>query len=228
MKKTLQFSISTFLIIGILIGSGFILKPSIVNDYQVWVVIMAITAMLSSQPPISKRDLFNPKDKYSMLGILLMGILVHNIAITQWALKPKQNDSLITFQIMGFLMIWGGLIFRIYAIHELSVNFNNTVDIPAERKLNQVGIYSLIRHPSYTGAITSMIGTVIWLESWNFLILCVGLISIAYWHRIRQEERILTDYFGETYKEYCKKTGSLFPKIGLKLFIIKKVPKKMT
>lgn len=222
MKTTLQFSISTFLTIGILIGSGFYFNPSIVNDYQVWVVILAITAMLSSQPPISKRDLLNPKDKYSMLGILVMGIIVHNIAIIHWALQPIENHSLTIFQIMGFLMIWGGLIFRIYAIHELSVNFNNTVNIPAERKLNQAGIYSLIRHPSYTGAITSMIGTLIWLESWNFLGLCVGLISIAYWHRIRQEERILTDYFGETYKEYCKKTGSLFPKIGLKLFYNKK------
>ncbi len=216
MKKKIQSSISIILTIGILIGSGFIVNPSIVNDIQIWGVILALVVLFSTQPPMSKSDLLNPDDKYSMLGILGMAIIIHNLAVVEWALKTTHKFSISTSSIVGFGMIWGGMALRIYAIKKLAYYFSNITEIKEGHQIVDVGIYGKIRHPSYTGAICTMIGTLIWLEAWNVFVICLGLITLTYWHRITQEEKLLTKHFGEKYIQYCKKTGLLFPKMSLK------------
>jgi protein-S-isoprenylcysteine O-methyltransferase Ste14 len=223
MKKKIQFSISTILTIGILIGSGFIVNPYIVDDIQILGVILSLIVMFSTQPPMSKSDMLNPDDKYSMLGILMMAIVVHNLAVIEWAMKTHHPFSFSIFTIVGFLMIWSGMALRIYAIKKLTFYFSNIAEIKEGHQIVDEGIYAKIRHPSYTGAIFTMIGTLIWLEAWNSFGICLGLISFAYWHRITQEEKILTNHFGEKYIEYRQKTGLLFPKIKFNLIFFKKV-----
>ena len=215
MKKTIQFTLSTICTVGILVGSGFIYTPSIIFDPEIWVVMLAIIVMLLTQPHINKADLLNPTDKYSMLGIFLMAIIVHNLAVMEWAMKTKYYFSLSFLKILGFIMIWGGIIFRIYAIKKLSIYFSNAAEIQKEHQLYDEGIYAKVRHPSYSGAISTIIGTLIWLESWSVFFICLLLITMAYWHRITQEEKLLTNHFKEKYIQYCQKTGCLLPKIKI-------------
>jgi protein-S-isoprenylcysteine O-methyltransferase Ste14 len=213
MKKKIQSLISIILTIGILIGSGFIVNPAIVNDIQIWGVILALFVMFSTQPPVRKSDLLNPNDKYSMMGILVMAIIVYNIAVIEWALKTSHPFSISISSIIGFGMIWGGMALRVYAIKKLAYYFSNITEIKEGHQIIDVGIYGKIRHPSYTGAICTMIGTLVWLEAWNSFAICLGLIAFAYWHRITQEEQLLTKHFGEKYIQYCQKTGLLLPNV---------------
>ena len=223
MKKTFQIAIATIFTVGIFTGSGIIFNPFIVFDFQIWVVISSLVFMLNSQPPMQKADLFNPDDKFSMLGILVMAVVVYNISTLEWAMKAHRNFSFDTASILSFMMIWSGLGFRIYAIKKLSIYFSNAAKIQAEHQLYEEGIYGKIRHPSYTGAISTMIGTLIWLETWNAFVVCLCLIFFAYWHRITQEEKLLTKHFGEKYVQYYQKTGYLLPKIGVAFKVKKKV-----
>lgn len=213
MKNILQFTISSICTISILFGLGFYLNPSIRFDFQIWVVIVATLVMFGTQPKLSKSDLLNPNDKYSMLGLSLMGVIVNNLSVIHYALNYHQEFSLTISEIVGFVMIWSGLGLRIYAIRKLNKYFSNTVTIQSEHQLYDQGIYGKIRHPSYTGAIICIIGTIIWLESWSSMMISLGLIFISYRHRITQEERILKLHFGKKYELYLLKTGSLIPKI---------------
>jgi protein-S-isoprenylcysteine O-methyltransferase Ste14 len=213
MKKKIQSFISIIFTIGILIGSGFIINPSAMYDTRIWVIILALFVMFSTQPPMKKSDLMNPDDQYSMLGILVMAIIVHNLAVIEWVLKSENQHGLDGYAIIGLLMIWGGIAFRVYAIKKLSYYFSNITEIKKEHQIINDGIYGKIRHPSYTGAICTMIGILIWLESWNSIGICLGLITLAYWHRITQEEKLLIKHFGKKYVQYRQKTGLLFPKI---------------
>ena len=213
MKKTFQLILSTIFTTGILLGSGFIYNPFIIFEVEIWVIVLAVMVMLITQPAVSKADLLNPTDKYSMLGILLMAIIVHNLAIIEFAMKTTHNFSVSFLKTISFIMIWGGIIFRVYAIKKLSIYFSNAAEIQREHELYDKGIYAKIRHPSYSGAICTIIGTLMWLESWNVFIVCLLLIAVAYWHRIAQEERLLTNHFKDKYLQYCQKTGYLLPKI---------------
>ncbi len=74
------------------------------------------------------------------------------------------------------------------------------------------GVFRIVRHPIYTGAILFYLGSTL---------ITLSIASAAFWLLItgfyificRYEERILTETFGNDYLEYKKKTGMLFPKL---------------
>lgn len=76
----------------------------------------------------------------------------------------------------------------------------------------RTGVFGIVRHPIYTGAILLILGfslTTLSIASALFWIPVVGFyIWIA-----RYEERILEEEFGEDYLNYKKKVGMLFPRI---------------
>ena len=74
------------------------------------------------------------------------------------------------------------------------------------------GVFRVIRHPIYTGAILFYLGAI--LITFSLLSAVFWLVIIlAYFLIARYEERILTKEFGEGYTAYKKRTGMLFPKI---------------
>lgn len=212
MQKSIQFSLTQIFIVGVLFSLGIFFNPAIICDFQLWVVISATILMFSSQPKLSKSDFNNPDDKFSMLFISIMAIIVTNLTTIEWALQTKENFKINFIKGVGFCMIWGGLAFRIYAIKMLSIYFSNASTIKSEHKLIDKGIYAIIRHPSYTGAILSIVGIIVWLESWKTLPISIILIGLAYGYRIIQEEAMLLKHFGEKYKKYRQNTGALLPK----------------
>jgi protein-S-isoprenylcysteine O-methyltransferase Ste14 len=78
--------------------------------------------------------------------------------------------------------------------------------------LLHTGVFRLVRHPIYLGAILFYLGATLItmsLVSGLFVLVIIGFyIFIA-----RYEERILAEAFGNDYLEYKKKTGMLFPRI---------------
>jgi len=74
------------------------------------------------------------------------------------------------------------------------------------------GVFRVIRHPIYTGALLFYLGAIcitLSIASAIFwLVILVFYILIA-----RYEERILTEAFGEEYTRYKKQTGMLFPRL---------------
>jgi protein-S-isoprenylcysteine O-methyltransferase Ste14 len=67
------------------------------------------------------------------------------------------------------------------------------------------GIYSKIRHPIYIFGTLSFLFVVLALQGWPALIIwmVVILIQVA---RVRREERVLAEAFGEEYTEYKART----------------------
>ena len=74
------------------------------------------------------------------------------------------------------------------------------------------GVFRIVRHPIYLGAILFYLGSIL---------ITLSLASAAFWLLIisfyivicKYEERILAQEFGNNYLEYKKKTGMLFPKL---------------
>lgn len=74
------------------------------------------------------------------------------------------------------------------------------------------GVYRIVRHPIYTGAILFYLGSTIItlsLASAGFIPVIIGF----YYAISKYEEGILTEAFGNDYLEYKKKTGMLFPRL---------------
>ena len=81
-----------------------------------------------------------------------------------------------------------------------------TVNIQEERgqKVIDTGIYSMVRHPMYTGFIFFITGVNVWLGTYLSLFLSLTFLAIALRSRIKIEEKTLLDDL-EGYEDYCKK-----------------------
>jgi len=79
-------------------------------------------------------------------------------------------------------------------------------------ELIDTGVFSVIRHPIYTGAILFYLGAILitlsLLSAVFWLVIVAVYILIAHY-----EEQILTEAFGDKYTAYKRKTGMLFPRI---------------
>jgi protein-S-isoprenylcysteine O-methyltransferase len=85
------------------------------------------------------------------------------------------------------------------------------VAILSDHRLLDTGLYSLVRHPSYLGAIVAFSGFGLALDNLVSLALVVVLTPCLYLYRIREEDAALLAAFGEPYRAYCARTKRLIP-----------------
>jgi len=67
------------------------------------------------------------------------------------------------------------------------------------------GLYSRIRHPIYFFSTLALLGIAICLRSWLFDFFFVVSVPLQLW-RIRLEEKVLRDKFGDAYLDYKQHT----------------------
>jgi protein-S-isoprenylcysteine O-methyltransferase Ste14 len=104
-------------------------------------------------------------------------------------------------------------IWLLYLSHrDLGRHWTATVGIREEHKLITTGIYKYIRHPMYAAHIVWAIAQILMLHNWiagySFFVTMLPF----YFYRSRKEEEMLMEEFGEEYKEYKKRAGSLIPR----------------
>ena len=75
----------------------------------------------------------------------------------------------------------------------------------------KTGFYRWVRHPMYAAFILWCVGSLLFFESFLFLIL-LALVPAAYFEA-KREENLLVEAFGEEYESYRSCTGMFFPKL---------------
>jgi protein-S-isoprenylcysteine O-methyltransferase len=122
-------------------------------------------------------------------------------------------NSSIMFPIMGVILIILGMVIRLSAISQLKKYFTVNVTIRNDHKLITIGLYKYIRHPAYSGGILSFIGCgLCYGNIISFIIIALPYFLLIL-NRIKYEEVVLIDKFGDDYLELMKKTKKLIPYI---------------
>jgi protein-S-isoprenylcysteine O-methyltransferase Ste14 len=75
------------------------------------------------------------------------------------------------------------------------------------------GPYRLVRHPSYAGLLLALVGVGIANGSALSVLVCILAPLPAVVWRIRVEEAALTSAFGDSYRDYSRRTHRLIPGI---------------
>jgi protein-S-isoprenylcysteine O-methyltransferase Ste14 len=107
-------------------------------------------------------------------------------------------------------LLWVGLAFRYYAMRVLGHYFTFQVDVHSGQTI-ETGPYRYIRHPSYTGALITVLGLGLALGNWAGLVALLACVGIGYTYRIHVEEAALVAALGEPYKQYMGRTQRLVP-----------------
>lgn len=113
--------------------------------------------------------------------------------------------------ITGFILTAMGFVIRFISVMALSKQFSTDVRIVKGHELITAGIFKYIRHPSYLGYLIIPFGIGIAFSNWIAMLLfsIPNIFAVAY--RIRVEEKVLTESFGQVYIEYKKRTKLLIP-----------------
>jgi len=112
---------------------------------------------------------------------------------------------------VGITLMLAGLAFRFYAMSVLGRSFTYDVAVEAGQTIVEAGPYRYIRHPSYTGALITLVGLGLALGNWASLLTILACMGIAYAYRITVEEAALVAVLGEPYKQYMRRTQRLVP-----------------
>jgi protein-S-isoprenylcysteine O-methyltransferase Ste14 len=130
---------------------------------------------------------------------------------------PAYTDRMNLWTIDGETTRWIGVALfaiggalRLWPVFVLGDRFSGLVAIQPGHRLVTTGVYSIIRHPSYLGLLTSALGWALAFRS-GAGVLIVLLLILPIIARIRAEERLLQTQFGLEYDAYRARTSHLIP-----------------
>jgi protein-S-isoprenylcysteine O-methyltransferase Ste14 len=112
---------------------------------------------------------------------------------------------------LGILILIVGGIIVITGRYQLKQFGSGVLNIEENHQLITSGIFRYIRHPIYSGALLGVFGFYLAYRSLIVLIAVSIIHFLIFKHRLLFEEGILTEEFGEEYKEYMKRTKRLIP-----------------
>lgn len=188
-------------------------RPDLVLHYKSVLLIIAAACLWLSQPAFStaetKRD--KDSDRFSIIVILIMSSLSVVAAVTEWAYLDHAEKNSLILTLTGAFLLAAGIGIRVWAIQTLGKHFTATVTLTDNHQLVRSGPYQWVRHPSYLGAFMAIVGCPLFLNAiWATGIAIIAMV-IAYYLRIGVEEKMLSSYFGEQYKDYSKQTKRIIP-----------------
>jgi protein-S-isoprenylcysteine O-methyltransferase Ste14 len=189
-------------------------RPELLLHYKAIIVLIGGLAMFLTQPAFSMEETLKNKttDRFSILIILFASGISVSSSLVEWAYFNNRS-SVLFFTAMGIFMIGAGLVLRISAILTLGKFFTATARVTKEHVLVKTGPYSIIRHPSYAGAIIVMTGVPVLLNNVVTFFSTILLLILAYDIRIKNEEKVLVSIFGDKYRQYTLCAKKIIPYI---------------
>ncbi len=171
--------------------------------------------MVSELALIRFRRASSPRDRQDAGSLVWLNIVIYSsvtFAVTGACLGigfiPRAG---LTLASIGLSLILLGLALRWWAIITLRQYFTVNVAIQTDQRIIRQGVYRFVRHPAYLGTLISFVGLGLALRNWLALMLLLVPITIAFIKRIKIEERVLSQAFGNAYREYCRSTWRLIP-----------------
>jgi protein-S-isoprenylcysteine O-methyltransferase Ste14 len=147
-----------------------------------------------------------------LLGLLLVPLatppvsaLGERFGVLPWLAHPVVEWA-------GVALAGLGLAVRIAAMARLGSRFSPLVTVQRDHRLETTGLYGVVRHPGYLGALLACAGSALTFgsaASWPLVVAFAALV----WRRVTREERLLAQHFGDDYQAYRARTGALWPRL---------------
>ena len=177
-------------------------------------VEMVIRAPLNKKRKLEKMSerRVTSQEKW-LLFLLLIGMFILPIlyAATDWL--DFANYTLPTWAGWLGVVLIAAAVFVFWRAHaDLGLNWSPTLEIREKHELITRGIYSVIRHPMYASQVLWSIAQVLLLQNWIAGFASLIVFIPFYFLRVRAEEQLMLEQFGDQYRSYMQRVGGVFPK----------------
>ena len=100
--------------------------------------------------------------------------------------------------------------FAIWARVHLGTNWSSQPAIRVEHKLVRTGPYKIVRNPIYTGILFGFVGTALVINQ-MWAVLAILIILTTFLVKIRMEEKVLREEFGDDFIQYKREVKAFIP-----------------
>jgi protein-S-isoprenylcysteine O-methyltransferase Ste14 len=149
----------------------------------------------------------------TLLGLLWVVMIILPLIYSATTWLDFANYSLPAWAgWIGVFLLACALIVFTRAHMDLKTNWSPTLEIYADHKLITNGIYGYIRHPMYASQWLWVVAQILLLQNW--IAGPIGLLFFIpfYILRVRAEEKMMLDTFGNQYRDYMGRTGGVIPR----------------
>ena len=150
----------------------------------------------------------------TLLGFLFLGMFFVPIlyAVSNWL--DFANYSLPAWAGWLGVILIAGAVFVFWRAHaDLGLNWSPTLEIREKHELITRGIYSYLRHPMYASQWLWVFAQPLLLQNWIAGFINLLVFVPFYFLRVRQEEQLMLEQFGDQYRSYMQKVGAVLPKL---------------
>jgi protein-S-isoprenylcysteine O-methyltransferase Ste14 len=149
-------------------------------------------------------------------GLLIFATLTFLLPLA-WIASPVFSFADYPLRPTNFIIGTVGLavgLWLFYQAHaDLGRNWSVTLEIRDRHQLVTGGIYSLVRHPMYLSLLVYSAGQVVLLPNWVVGPAYGVAMALVFAFRLRPEEQMMLDEFGDEYKAYMQRSKRLIPGI---------------
>lgn len=183
----------------------------------IWIAFILIYASLRVRPQRLARKTpvrYSARDTREIaslcVAIIGLGIVPGIYAVTQF---PQFADYPFSSE-QGYLgiAVYVVTVWLFYRTHcDLGLNWSKSLELRERHTLVTTGVYANVRHPMYAAFWLMGIGQILMLPNWiagpagliGFGVLCFG--------RLRREEDMMINAFGDEYRSYMRRTARFIP-----------------
>lgn len=160
-------------------------------------------------PPDQKRE------RGSLIGVALQGMSygivwgVHREAFTP--IVSGSEPVAIAASVLAILAAVGSVWLITNAVRTLGKEWSITARLVEGHKLATTGPYAYVRHPIYTGMLGMLVATGLAYSRWAALLAALTIFFVGTIIRVRSEEKLLREAFGEQFDNYARRVPAIVP-----------------
>lgn len=112
--------------------------------------------------------------------------------------------------VAGLIIEAAFILLAVWARRSLGSNWSGEVRVATGHQLIRSGPYRYIRHPIYTAVLGMYCGVAL-VSGEIHAPIALLIVALAYWRKIRMEERAMSETFGADHEAYRRETWALVP-----------------
>ncbi len=100
-----------------------------------------------------------------------------------------------------------------WAVRHLGSHLRFQAGVYPDHELIRSGPYALVRHPMYSSLLLMVLATGLVMSTWPVMLLSCAVFLTGTEIRVRTEDRVLRERFGEEFEEYRRRVPAYLPPV---------------
>jgi len=175
-----------------------------------WFVFVG-TFLLRRKPPTPPDEKRAPR---SLIGVAFQGISYGMVwGVRREAFTPILPNTFVAIVtgVLASCAAIGSVWLVTAAVKTLGREWSLTARLVEGHKLATTGPYALVRHPIYTGMLGMLLATGLAVSHWAALLAALVVFFVGTTIRVRSEEKLLREAFGEQFEKYTQRVPAILP-----------------